>query len=694
MFSKPCYFGMLTVLLLVTQIFPLTAIRTRVMVQVNDTAVFAPLFSKTDTTISQIVPAFSQPAHGTITLLPAYKYAYTRHPGGQGWKQAPVTWFRYVPSASFTGLDSFTFTINTGSAVTNSATCMIRVHPKEPGGMTVLIVANQNLNTALGTEINRLKQDLDNEGYTGKIIWFTHPIGTPTTAANAKIVWDLLISQYDSQAVAGALLIGRIPYYNYSSTNGGDDAAMWNMSVWMPDFSADSINLQYGDAMISQEDTTWRRGWEGNSMRHIWVGRFWGLNTSGSGPASYGPETLLLKRMLDANHNYRTGASRFPHKAYCYEMYNYTYFKAKAETLQTVWPEAFKDPIFGKTIISPDTFWRAFTAYQSSHAGELWDVCSHMNADYISPNNNGQQWVRHVPDTVMNRPVQQRTGLLSGCHVGGIGTFTNAHLWTRGGGMGLATGSTAYIQKWGYYSLADTPRVKFVMRRQLIAGERWGRAWIKSGMALITQVFHGDPSLKPRMFPANNPPIIDSLRCVTAGGRTILTLSAGDMDGSIQSYEWWFSKRYNYGRNEPDTVTSVPILAVDAARCTAVVRVEVIDNYLCRSWIDLPKDSTFRVEADKAQQHNGESLLVCPNPFNPATTVNYMLAHATKVRAVIMDPLGRTVCVLTDGVEPAGERSLSWKGENQKGLPVASGLYYLLLERDGRTLIRSMLLMK
>lgn len=78
-----------------------------------------------------------------------------------------------------------------------------------------------------------------------------------------------------------------------------------------------------------------------------------------------------------------------------------------------------------------------------------------------------------------------------------------------------------------------------------------------------------------------------------------------------------------------------------------------------------------------------------PNPFNPQTTISFVLPGAAHARLAVYDVLGRQVAVLTDGVRPAGKHSLSFDGT---GLP--SGLYLYTLETGSDRLTRPMMLLK
>ena len=78
-----------------------------------------------------------------------------------------------------------------------------------------------------------------------------------------------------------------------------------------------------------------------------------------------------------------------------------------------------------------------------------------------------------------------------------------------------------------------------------------------------------------------------------------------------------------------------------------------------------------------------------PNPFNPSTTIPVSTEHADDVRLCVLNLLGEEVALLHDGTLTPGEHRFQF---NATGLP--SGVYRYQLEMDGRTMSRSMLLLR
>ncbi len=78
-----------------------------------------------------------------------------------------------------------------------------------------------------------------------------------------------------------------------------------------------------------------------------------------------------------------------------------------------------------------------------------------------------------------------------------------------------------------------------------------------------------------------------------------------------------------------------------------------------------------------------------PNPFNPATIIDYQLSMNSFVTLKIYDLLGREVALLVNGRQGAGSHSVTFDAGN---LP--SGIYLCQLGAAGFREVRKMVLMK
>jgi uncharacterized membrane protein len=83
-----------------------------------------------------------------------------------------------------------------------------------------------------------------------------------------------------------------------------------------------------------------------------------------------------------------------------------------------------------------------------------------------------------------------------------------------------------------------------------------------------------------------------------------------------------------------------------------------------------------------------------PNPFNPATTIEYSLPHRADVVIEIFDVLGRKVRQLVNETKAAGVYQVTWNGTDQSGVPVSTGVYLYRIQAGDFVESRKMLLIK
>ncbi|MCK5087463.1 MAG: T9SS type A sorting domain-containing protein, partial [Melioribacteraceae bacterium] len=83
-----------------------------------------------------------------------------------------------------------------------------------------------------------------------------------------------------------------------------------------------------------------------------------------------------------------------------------------------------------------------------------------------------------------------------------------------------------------------------------------------------------------------------------------------------------------------------------------------------------------------------------PNPFNPSTTISYTLPRTSMVSVKIYDVLGREVMTLLNEVQNRGVYDVVWKGTNNYGAKVGSGIYFYRVETDKIAQVMKMILLK
>ena len=83
-----------------------------------------------------------------------------------------------------------------------------------------------------------------------------------------------------------------------------------------------------------------------------------------------------------------------------------------------------------------------------------------------------------------------------------------------------------------------------------------------------------------------------------------------------------------------------------------------------------------------------------PNPFNPATTIQYNLPKSGNVSIKIYNVNGSLIDVLQDGIVSAGIHRITWNGINAKRENVASGIYICSVSFENNVRNLKLVLMK
>ena len=109
-------------------------------------------------------------------------------------------------------------------------------------------------------------------------------------------------------------------------------------------------------------------------------------------------------------------------------------------------------------------------------------------------------------------------------------------------------------------------------------------------------------------------------------------------------------------------------------------------------------DKRWAAEAARTQIHHAPAATKLlgnyPNPFNPSTTIRYVLGADARVLVKVYNMLGQEVATLFDGFQRAGEQSAIWNGTNKAGPTVVSGLYIYRIQTDNVLLTEKMLFLK
>ena len=83
-----------------------------------------------------------------------------------------------------------------------------------------------------------------------------------------------------------------------------------------------------------------------------------------------------------------------------------------------------------------------------------------------------------------------------------------------------------------------------------------------------------------------------------------------------------------------------------------------------------------------------------PNPFNPATKINYDLPKDVMVNIEIYDLMGRNIRSMVNNYQSAGYKSIRWDATNNFGEPVSAGMYIYTIHAGDFKQTMKMILLK
>ncbi len=140
-------------------------------------------------------------------------------------------------------------------------------------------------------------------------------------------------------------------------------------------------------------------------------------------------------------------------------------------------------------------------------------------------------------------------------------------------------------------------------------------------------------------------------------------------------------------------------LGGDSAPSNISAALPVIDNVytiiIDHDGDGLPDEGSTDVPEDEVVQGGTRLIQNRPNPFNPTTTVSFVVAgRPTDVTLAVYDISGRRVATLVDGLTGPGEHKVVWDGRDSSGRPVASGVYFARLEAGAAHDVTKMILLK
>ncbi|MBI4719865.1 MAG: T9SS type A sorting domain-containing protein [Chitinivibrionia bacterium] len=83
-----------------------------------------------------------------------------------------------------------------------------------------------------------------------------------------------------------------------------------------------------------------------------------------------------------------------------------------------------------------------------------------------------------------------------------------------------------------------------------------------------------------------------------------------------------------------------------------------------------------------------------PNPFSSSTSIGYSISRSSRTVLTVDNILGQRVARIIDPNPSIGSNAFTWGGYDDRGKPVASGLYIYRIETTGASQTRKMVLLR
>jgi len=139
---------------------------------------------------------------------------------------------------------------------------------------------------------------------------------------------------------------------------------------------------------------------------------------------------------------------------------------------------------------------------------------------------------------------------------------------------------------------------------------------------------------------------------------------------------------YRSNRSSRDTEPIVPGSLITGNAITSVPNI--------RLYFD-----SHSSEKDQLSSPNTTKLISnYPNPFNPSTTISFIIEKTTPVTIDIYNVKGQRVRTFNTQLYTPGQHTVIWNGSDDSGHPMASGVYFYRMQTDDYSAIKKMLLLK
>jgi hypothetical protein len=179
---------------------------------------------------------------------------------------------------------------------------------------------------------------------------------------------------------------------------------------------------------------------------------------------------------------------------------------------------------------------------------------------------------------------------------------------------------------------------------------------------------------------------------------------SGPIPESIGDLQNIYSINISYNQFSGEIPESICNLGLDWGQWDDYVTNGISNNNLCPPYPECisPTDIGYQDTSNCEQVSIIDGTLpitynlynAYPNPFNPATTLQYDLPEDGFVNITIYDMLGRQVKSLINQTQDAGFKSVLWNATNDNDKPVSAGVYLYQIRAGNFVQTKKMVLLK
>ncbi len=338
----------------------------------------------------------------------------------------------------------------------------------------------------------------------------------------------------------------------------------------------------------------------------------------------------------------------------------------------------------------------------------IWNNSGINNSKWVKRLSNGSE-TDHSPDRNTTYTVQSgdnSTKLIAGLRKICKPNFQNSFVGLGNGGV-IKVNNTQYNSPTSQFDVVELNPISATAVYQVINGIGYSFQQWNDGSTTVTKTFNPNSTQTYTAYYTGKPLTTNrALHTGTVYNQPVVLYWNENPNTNVTQYQIWRRVKHNGVMSNPQIIATVnrgttsyvdgeynltrsysnDLLYYDVRPYYSTENTYSDPNWLAVYGVLMPKtsDSTM-VTAIEFEN----SLSNFPNPFNPATNINFSIKEASQVNIKVFDLIGQQVAELVNEEKEAGSYSVSFDASH---LP--SGVYIYTINSSNFVQTRKMLLIK